>query len=84
MAKRRSKKSSGKIKANTSPIQFKPMGNSSKDMCGCCGCGSRGLAWLFLVIGVLFLLQDLGWIRWWTLSWFTLLFLVFGIWHLKK
>ena len=33
----------------------------------------------FLVLGVLYLGQDLAWWSFWTLNWFTSLFLVIGI-----
>ena len=35
--------------------------------------------WLVLIVGVLYLLTDLGTIVWWNLSWYTVLFLLWGL-----
>ena len=40
--------------------------------------GKKG-GWLLLLVGVLFLLQDLKIWSFWGLSWFTVTFLVFGL-----
>jgi len=46
---------------------------------GCCNkCGSS-IALVLIVIGVLFLLQDRGVWDFWGLSWYTVLFLFFGV-----
>lgn len=41
--------------------------------CGMCG-------WLVLLVGVLFLLQDLGYWDLWGLHWWTVLTLLAGVW----
>ena len=38
--------------------------------------------WSFLVLGVLFLLQDLNWWNFWGISWYTALFVVVGVAHI--
>ena len=38
---------------------------------------------VFLVLGVLFLLQNLGVWNFWNIQWYTVLFLLFGLVHLK-
>ncbi|MBS3121254.1 hypothetical protein J4434_00020 [Candidatus Woesearchaeota archaeon] len=50
-------------------------------MCDKCGklCGL-----LLLVIGILFLLQDLAVWSFWNLNWYTVAFLLFGLCHLGK
>jgi hypothetical protein len=65
-----------------------------KEMCatGCCGkCNCmRVLGWVMLVIGVLYLLSDLGLFTWFgaTFSWFTVVFILAGLkllcWSMKK
>ena len=49
-----------------------------------CGCGSRGLGWLFIILGLLYIGYDLGAFQWWTISWWSILFLVGGWMILKK
>lgn len=42
------------------------------------------LSWVVLIVGVIYLLQDLGiagGMSWWTLNWWTVLFLVIGLSH---
>ena len=34
---------------------------------------------VLLVIGILYLLQDIGTISWWTYSWWTVLFILLGL-----
>jgi|TARA_B100001971_G_C17640925_1_gene263317 hypothetical protein len=49
-------------------------------MMGCNKCVKiSGL--IFLVLGILYLGQDLDWWSFWTISWWTALFLVAGIGH---
>ena len=48
-------------------------------MCKKCG---KLFSLLVLVLGVLFLLQDLGQWNFWGVSWYTALFLLLGISHL--
>lgn len=45
---------------------------------GCAKC-TKITAVLFLVIGILYLGQDLSWWTFWTLNWYTTLFLLIGI-----
>lgn len=82
MAKgRKSKKqttTSKKVKAN---IAVPSQKNQSHY---CCPPASKNLGWLFLVIGLLFLLTDLGITRFWTINWYTLLFIFIGLWMIKK
>ena len=83
MAKKRAKSS----KNSTSKGMEMKMYNSDCKMCGCvpCCCGnSKSIGWIFLVLGVLYLLTDLGWMQWWTVSWWTILFLIAGFWYIKK
>ena len=50
-------------------------------MMGCKKCiGVCG--WIFLVLGILYMLTDFGFITFWKLNWWTALFLVVGITHL--
>jgi len=37
---------------------------------------------VFLVLGILFLLQNLGVWNFWNIQWYTVLFLLFGLMHL--
>ena len=55
------------------------------ETCGsCCGC-EKWVAWVVLVAGVLWLLNDYGAAPWWNVSWWTLGALVLGLsWVLKK
>jgi len=77
MAKRRKSK-----KSTSKKIQIES-NSSGNDMCNSC-CPTKGSAWLFLILGLLFLFKDLGFFPWWTVSWWTLLFLVVGYMGLKK
>ena len=47
-------------------------------MCGCKKC-SMMCGVLVLVAGVLYLLTDLGYVNWWKLQWYTVLFLLWGV-----
>ncbi|GEM_PF-1303283 len=40
--------------------------------------------WLFLVFGVLFLLQDVKVWNFWGLNWFTIAFLLYGLTHIAS
>ncbi len=42
----------------------------------------KWLAWAILIIGLILLGQDLGFWRFWTISPWTIIFLVFGLWKL--
>jgi hypothetical protein len=50
-------------------------------MMGCNNC-IKMAGWSLLVLGVLFLLQDLNIWNFWNISWYTALFVVAGIGHL--
>lgn len=54
-----------------------------KQMCDS-ACGWKG--WALLVVGVLYLAQDLGWgfASWWNLNWWTVAFLLWGLCHVSK
>ena len=78
MAKRRKSRkiaTSKKIKANIAVPSQRNQSYTS---------ASRNLGWLFLIIGILFLLTDLGITTFWTINWYTLLFLFIGLWMIKK
>jgi len=47
-------------------------------MCGKCG---KLFAFLIVLAGVLFLLQDLAVWSFWNLSWYTVVFILFGLAH---
>ena len=50
-------------------------------------CSSPGWkGWALLVVGVLYLAQDLGWgwASWWNLNWWTVAFLLWGLCHVSK
>ena len=83
MAKKRGSKAR-LMRSTSKKIQI-GSNDSNTIVCSVCGgCWSRGSAWLFLVLGILFLFRDLGFFPWWTVSWWTLLFLIVGYWSLKK
>ncbi|MAE13049.1 hypothetical protein CMO92_00650 [Candidatus Woesearchaeota archaeon] len=42
-------------------------------------CCSAQWGTIILILGVLYLLQDLTYIDWWRLSWFTVVFLLLGL-----
>jgi hypothetical protein len=53
----------------------------------CLVCGSsvcKGCAFLALISGILFLLQDLGVWAFWNISWYTVGFLIMGIGFLME
>ena len=80
MAKKRKRKSRSTVSSKR--IDFTAA--SSSNYCGCCCHGSKNLGWLFLILGILYLFTDLGWMRWWSVSWWTILFLLMGFWWVKK
>ncbi|MBS3176038.1 hypothetical protein J4457_02265 [Candidatus Woesearchaeota archaeon] len=48
----------------------------------CPSCSSNMCMWcgvLVLVIGILYLLQDMGRITWWTYNWYTVAFILLGV-----
>ena len=85
MTKRKSSKTR-KTKSFANKIQIKSNGpNQNHNLCCLCGCTtSRGAGWLFLILGLLYLFKDLGFFPWWTVSWWTILFLIVGYLSLKK
>ena len=40
---------------------------------------SGGYAWVVLIIGLLYLLSDLQMIQWWNISWWTVMFVLWGL-----
>ena len=41
--------------------------------------------WIILIVGVIYLLQDLGSAAWWPFSWYTSLFVIAGLkWAFAK
>ena len=78
MAKRKRRRSSSKSVPKTVTAS-----SSSGSTCMCCG-ASRGTGWLILIVGILFLLHDLGGVRWWTVNWLTILFLLSGLIMIRK
>ena len=75
MAKRKSSKKS--ILKGLSTKVVTPSQNSSHMRNY--GEGSKQLGWLALIIGLLYLFNDLGFLRFWTVSWYTLIFLFLGL-----
>ncbi|MEK6826100.1 MAG: hypothetical protein AABX08_03935 [Nanoarchaeota archaeon] len=84
MAKRKSRSRKSSNANNLSKVLSVPSG-----MCKHCGsspccCHSKGIGWIVLILGVLFLIKDLGGFYWWTVNWWTVLFIIYGIWMIKK
>jgi hypothetical protein len=52
-------------------------------MHACAKC-SKMCGWLFLIIGILYLLSDLGAISWWNFSWYTAVFVLMGLGWIGK
>ncbi|MEK6839561.1 MAG: hypothetical protein AABX72_01355 [Nanoarchaeota archaeon] len=50
-------------------------------MMGCNKC-TKASGWIFLILGVLFLLQNMQFWDFWGIQWFTALFIVMGIAHI--
>ncbi|MFC2133821.1 hypothetical protein ACFLTH_04330 [Bacteroidota bacterium] len=42
------------------------------------------MAWVVLVLGVLFLLKDLGIWTFWDINWWTVVFVLAGLWKVTK
>lgn len=42
-------------------------------------CDSKSMGWVLLIVGILYLLTDLGTISWWPFSWYTVLFVLWGL-----
>ena len=62
---------------------------SQSNVCKYCGmnpccCHSRGLGWVFLLLGVLYLIRDLGGFSWWVVNWWTALLIICGLWMIRK
>lgn len=60
-------------------IQIKSNNNISDY---CCDCKSWG--WLFLILGIIYVFSDLGWVNWWNIQWYSILFLLLGLKWIKK
>jgi len=41
----------------------------------------KGLAWVALIVGILYLLQDLAVITFWNISWYTMGFILVGLYY---
>jgi len=74
MARRKSRKRSS---STAKRVAVKTNNGGSGNMC-CCG-DMKGMGWIFLILGILYLFTDLRWISWWHVSWWSILFLIFGI-----
>jgi len=79
MAKKRSRRRSS---STSKRVQVKTSNDSSSGMY--CGCDTKGMGWIFLILGILYLFTDLRWITWWNISWWTIIFLIIGIKMVKK
>jgi hypothetical protein len=44
------------------------------------GCCPAWFAWVTLIVGVLYLIADLGWFNW-GISWYTALFVLAGLYY---
>lgn len=80
MAKRKRTVRRRKTMRNTAPKVLIPEPRAKTSSCGC----SRGLGWLFIILGILYIGHDLGAFQWWTISWWSILFLIGGWLILKK
>ena len=52
-------------------------------MHGCAKC-CKVSGWLFLILGILYLLADLNVIAWWSINWWTAVFVLWGIGGIAK
>ncbi|MFH1592702.1 MAG: hypothetical protein ABIB47_05035 [Candidatus Woesearchaeota archaeon] len=89
MAKRKASRKRSSSKRGSKATLSKALSVPSGTVCRVCGfnpccCHSKGLGWILLILGVLYLIRDLGGFAWWTVQWWTILFILFGIWMLKK
>ncbi|MBL7051090.1 hypothetical protein ISS04_02900 [Candidatus Woesearchaeota archaeon] len=50
----------------------------------CCCSTSKTWGLLVLIVGILYLGQDLGWWSFWALNWWTVAFLIIGIHKFQK
>jgi len=62
---------------------------SQSNVCKYCGtipccCHSKELGWVLLVLGVLYLIRDLGGFSWWIVNWWTVLLIIAGLWMIRK
>ena len=62
---------------------------SNNYTCGYCGkdsccCHSKGIGWTLLILGVIFLIKDLGGFQWWTVNWWTVILIISGLWMIRK
>ncbi len=45
---------------------------------------TKGLSWIFVIVGILYALQDYGVaLNWWKFNWYTVIFLILGLAHLS-
>ena len=84
MAKRKSKKRSSSVSKKFQIGTMNHMTKNSIDSSSCCGYDMKGMGWVFLILGILYLFTDLQWISWWNISWWTIIFLIWGIKLIKK
>lgn len=42
------------------------------------------LSWVVLIVGILYLLADLGVFAWWTINWWTVMFVLMGLYKVTK
>ena len=61
----------------------KMMAATGKSCASCASCG-KTLAWVVLIVGVLLLLQDLGYLVLWGISPWTVVFVLVGLKMVKK
>jgi len=88
MAKRKATRKRSSSKRSSKALS-KALNVPSSNVCkGCgsssCHCQSKGMGWILLILGVLYLIRDLGGFQWWTISWWSVLFILFGLWMIKK
>ena len=50
----------------------------------CCKAMPKNWAIITLIIGILYLGQEIGWWTFWTFSWWTVVFLMLGVCNLQK
>ena len=45
---------------------------------------AKNFGWILIILGLLFLFSDLGFINWWNINWWSILLLIFGIKMIRK